>query len=169
MTVQDSEIRKDEEVTEIASTDGDTRPESPQNRPLPTDSMITVRLSKSSNVTQLETSTLGPSSSGPARKSLRFSYPPVVEDTVDTAEQDVAVMDEDNEAVPLSDEQRSSVMSLASIQERVSTSSIVSSNRSRSDSSGTLSSNGSAQVDWDELDKSEEQAPRDGGSDEVPL
>lgn len=39
--------------------------------------------------------------------------------------------------------------------------------RSRSDSSGTLSSTGSAQVDWDSLDKSEEAAPRDEGSDEV--
>ena len=39
--------------------------------------------------------------------------------------------------------------------------------RSRSNSSGSsLSSNGSAQVDWDELEKSEEQAPRDEGSDE---
>ena len=39
--------------------------------------------------------------------------------------------------------------------------------RSRSDSSGTYSSVGSVQFDWDELDKSEEQAPRDEGSDEV--
>lgn len=39
--------------------------------------------------------------------------------------------------------------------------------RSRSNSSGTLSSVGSAHVDWDELDKSEEQAPRDECSDEV--
>ena len=39
--------------------------------------------------------------------------------------------------------------------------------RSRSDSSGTFSSIGSAHVDWEELDKSEEQAPRDEGSDEV--
>ena len=40
--------------------------------------------------------------------------------------------------------------------------------RSRSDSSGTFSSSdGSAQVDWDELEKEEGQAPRDEGSDEV--
>lgn len=40
--------------------------------------------------------------------------------------------------------------------------------RSRSDSSGTFSSSdGSAQVDWDELEKEEDQAPRDEGSDEV--
>ena len=40
--------------------------------------------------------------------------------------------------------------------------------RSRSDSSGTFSSSdGSAQVDWEELEKEEDQAPRDEGSDEV--
>lgn len=39
--------------------------------------------------------------------------------------------------------------------------------RSRSNSSGTFSSLASAHVDWDELDKSEEQAPRDECSDEV--
>ena len=40
--------------------------------------------------------------------------------------------------------------------------------RSRSDSSGTCSSSdGSAQVDWEELEKEEVQAPRDEGSDEV--
>ena len=41
--------------------------------------------------------------------------------------------------------------------------------RSRSESSGTFSSSseGSAQVDWDELEREEDQAPRDGGSDEV--
>lgn len=39
--------------------------------------------------------------------------------------------------------------------------------RSRSNSSCTLSSAASAHVDWDQLDKSEEQAPRNEGSDEV--
>ena len=39
--------------------------------------------------------------------------------------------------------------------------------RSRSNSSGTSSSVASAHVDWDELDRSEEQAPRDECSDEV--
>lgn len=39
--------------------------------------------------------------------------------------------------------------------------------RSRSNSSCTLSSVASAHVDWDQLDKSEEQAPRNEGSDEV--
>ena len=42
--------------------------------------------------------------------------------------------------------------------------------RSRSSSSGTISSSdGSAQVDWDELEKEEVEAPRDEGSDEVGM
>lgn len=39
--------------------------------------------------------------------------------------------------------------------------------RSRSDSTGTFSSLGSANVDWQELEKKEEEAPRDETSDEV--
>lgn len=39
--------------------------------------------------------------------------------------------------------------------------------RSDSTSRGSFSSTSSAQFDWDELDKSEEQVPRDEESDEV--
>jgi len=44
-----------------------------------------------------------------------------------------------------------------------------SSNRSRRGSSSTTSSASSARVDWDELEKTEEQEPRDETSDEVHL
>lgn len=43
----------------------------------------------------------------------------------------------------------------------------VSTVRSRSNSSTTASSSNSTRVDWDELERSEEQEPRDEGSDEV--
>ena len=43
----------------------------------------------------------------------------------------------------------------------------VSTVRSRSNSSTTASSSNSTHVDWDELERSEEQEPRDEGSDEV--
>lgn len=63
-------------------------------------------------------------------------------------------LETDEDAIIVGEEIRNSSASMASI-------------RSRSDSSGsTLSSNGSVQVDWEELEKSEEQAPRDEGSDE---
>lgn len=61
---------------------------------------------------------------------------------------------------------RESMLTLTTVEEG-SSDAASSTIRSRSDSSGTYSSTGSAHVDWDELDKSEEQAPRDEGSDEV--
>lgn len=65
--------------------------------------------------------------------------------------------------------QRESVISMLSAVEEGGSDAASGTIRSRSDSSGTYSSIGSAHVDWDELDKSEEQAPRDEGSDEVRL
>lgn len=62
---------------------------------------------------------------------------------------------------------RMSTISMPSIAEEGDTVEASRSFRSRSNSSGTLSSNGSTHVDWDELDKSEESAPRGEGSDEV--
>lgn len=62
---------------------------------------------------------------------------------------------------------RMSTISMPSIAEERDAAPEARSIRSRSDSSSTLSSAGSNHVDWEELDKSEEAAPRDGGSDEV--
>lgn len=42
-----------------------------------------------------------------------------------------------------------------------------SSDQLRRDSLSTISSEGSTRVDWEELEKTEEQEPRDEGSDEV--
>lgn len=58
------------------------------------------------------------------------------------------------------------VTTLSAIEDGTSDTTTPMSIRSRSDSTGTFSSIGSAHVDWDELDRSEEQAPRDEGSDE---
>lgn len=62
---------------------------------------------------------------------------------------------------------RMSTISMPSIAEEGDRAPGTGSVRLRSDSSGTLSSTESTQVDWDSLDKSEEAAPRDEGSDEV--
>lgn len=62
---------------------------------------------------------------------------------------------------------RMSTISMPSIAEEGEPTREKGSIRSRSDSSGTLSSAGSTHVDWEQLDKSEEAAPRDEGSDEV--
>ncbi|KAL9028415.1 MAG: hypothetical protein Q9196_003220 [Gyalolechia fulgens] len=61
---------------------------------------------------------------------------------------------------------RMSTISMPSIAEEVDLVPRPASFRSRSDSSGTLSSSSSAHVDWEELTRAEEAAPRDEGSDE---
>ena len=62
---------------------------------------------------------------------------------------------------------RMSMTSMPSIAEEGDSAHGPTSIRSRSQSSGTISSASSTHVDWEELDKSEEAAPRDEGSDEV--
>ena len=155
-----------DEVAGVACSE--TRPDTPQNRqPLPTDSMVTVRLSDPKTLDQEESRTPTKLTHSSVRKSIRFSHPPVIEDSACKSEDDEAIMTEDyEEQYELAHNETPTAASFG-ISDRASFVSIPSTIRSRSDSSGTLSSNGSAQVDWDELDKSEEQAPRDQGSDEV--
>ena len=62
---------------------------------------------------------------------------------------------------------RQSTMSMLSAVDESNSDTASISARSRSDSSGTFSSLGSANVDWIELEKKEEEAPRDETSDEV--
>ncbi|KAL8944898.1 MAG: hypothetical protein Q9216_000188 [Gyalolechia sp. 2 TL-2023] len=61
---------------------------------------------------------------------------------------------------------RMSTISMPSIAEEADPVQRPASLRSRSDSSGTLSSSSSTHVDWEELARAEEAAPRDDGSDE---
>ncbi|KAL9006726.1 MAG: hypothetical protein Q9188_000504 [Gyalolechia gomerana] len=61
---------------------------------------------------------------------------------------------------------RMSTISMPSIAEEAGPVQRPASSRSRSDSSGTLSSSSSTHVDWEELARAEEAAPRDEGSDE---
>ena len=138
---------------------------------LPTDSMVTVRLSDPLVVPSSAISPDNQISEAALAQFLPDSPAVPHEDTLDASHnnnnnnnhtslaqsplQEDDDTDPDEHAVVLEDEyQASSTVSMASV-------------RSRSASSGsTLSSNGSAQVDWDELERSEEQAPRDEGSDE---
>ncbi len=121
--------------------------------PLPTDSMITVRLSDPPVASPLE--------------KIRPSHDhvvPVLEETdsISDTKQNALISEEETQ-----DMARDSVVSMTSVVEdepSIATSGTI---RSRSDTSGSLSSNNSAHVDWEELEKSEEKAPRDEGSDEV--
>ena len=134
--------------------------------PLPTDSMVTVRLSDSPVASISGT----PSHDSTEAEPLAHEHEApesskrdriLLDDGVPTDE-DAVVLEEDTKN--LSRGSMASILSSVDHERSVSTSGTI---RSRSDSSGTLSSTGSAQVDWDELEKSEEQAPRDEGSDEA--
>ncbi len=121
--------------------------------PLPTDSMITVRLSDPPVASPLEK--IHPS---------HHHVVPVLEETdsISDTKQNALISEEETQ-----DMARDSVVSMTSVVEdepSIATSGTI---RSRSDTSGSLSSNNSAHVDWEKLEKSEEKAPRDEGSDEV--
>ena len=130
--------------------------------PLPTDSsMVTVRLSDPLVVPASAISPDNQISVATLAHYLPGQDLGLHENTLDTSTatshgllQGNNGTDPDENAVVLGEDYQESTVSMTSL-------------RSRSDSSGSsLSSNGSAQVDWDELEKSEEQAPRDEGSDE---
>lgn len=160
----ESEPPRDPEKGEIACSgeESDTRPPSTKNSDLPTDSMVTVRLSDASTTISLSESDEDDATVKISADEVVVAEPPPVEDPEEdaTLNTDLPTLD-DSAKVPMW--RRKSSVSTVSLQEDESTATI----RSRSDSSGTLSSHNSAQVDWDELEKSEEQAPRDEGSDEV--
>ena len=153
---------------DIASQDRcDTRPQSVLSRP---PSMTSVRLSDPSDLSTIHTASPDSSASpGSSGQSVRASHSTAAVNHTIEAHGDEDAIDETFEATSTTDENRDSSMSIASYQEEDSLASASSTVRSRSDSSATQSSSGSAQVDWDELEKSEEQAPRDEGSDEVHL
>lgn len=135
---------------------------------LPTDSMVTVRLS---DPLVVPSSAISPDNQISVAALAQFlpdthgQDQVLHEDTLDAyhikhtssgqgLQQDDSGTDPNENATTIGEEYQESTVSMTS-------------NRFRSDSSGSaLSSNGSAQVDWDELEKSEEQAPRDEGSDE---
>ncbi len=159
---------RDMETAEVASGgQSDTRHHSATSieGPLHADSMDTVRLSDSP-VAAL--SDISPNNHT-AEESLNHELAEVQEQ--DTTPHESAIPDVHENAIILEGDKeefpRESMASMTSIVEDEPSIFTSGTLRSRSDSSGTLSSTGSVQVDWDELEKSEEQAPRDEGSDEV--
>ena len=160
----EKEEKRNQEGMEIAnsSEQGDTRHDSTKNSALPTDSMVTVRLSDASitpastdldkNVTVAVTL---------AEDDSTIQYPTISTPNEEGALDAVEASEDASSETTM--QHRQSSASMDSFPEDASSSTV----RSRSDSSGTLSSTNSAQVDWLELEKVEEQAPRDEGSDEV--
>lgn len=160
-----------EDTSREAAADSHETPsvEKSDTRLLPTDSMVTVRLS---DPLVVPSSAISPNNQVSVATLAQFLPDPsgqdsvLYEDTLDTSHdnhsplgmdflQDVNGPDPfDEDAIAPGEDYQESTISMTSV-------------HSRSDSSSsTRSSNGSAQVDWDQLEKSEEQAPRDEGSDE---
>lgn len=120
-----------------------------------TDSMVTIRLSDS---------TLTPPEDC-AIEDSPVDMSPTNEMTTTTDAMNTVDLLLEEELKLFRRSHRTSTVSMPSIAEEASMPRAPSL-RSRTDSSGTLSSSaGSAHVDWEELDKSEESAPRDEGSD----
>ena len=155
--------------TEVAAESHDTHPvEESDTRLLPTDSMVTVRLS---DPLVVPSSAISPENQVSEAALAQFlpdanGHHSVLHDDIlgtshnnhsplgNVLSQNMNSTDLDESAIAPGEASQRSSVSMTSV-------------RSRSDSSGSiLSSNGSTQVDWDQLEKSEEQAPRDEGSDE---
>lgn len=160
-----------EDTSREAAADSHDTPsvEKSDTRLLPTDSMVTVWLS---DPLVVPSSAISPNNQVSVATLVQFlpdqsgQDSVLHEDTLDTSHdnhsplsmdflQDVNGPDPlDEDAIAPGEDYQESTISMTSV-------------HSRSDSSSsTRSSNGSAQVDWDQLEKSEEQAPRDEGSDE---
>lgn len=137
-------------------------------RPFPTDSMVTVRLSGMSIPPLADALTI-------ITPELPFCNPLLeskgTEYISDGKNSESYMQSEDlsasTNAVLNTRVERESVTSSISNAEEQQTGTRLSNPRSESKSRGSFSSVSSAQFDWDELDKSEEQVPRDEESDEV--
>lgn len=168
-TARDKFMAIQDICTQAAADSHDTTSvEESDTRLLPTDSMVTVRLS---DPLVVPSSAISPENQVSEAALAQFLPDPdghhsvLHDDILDTSHnnhtplgnvlsQSMNGTDLDESAIAPDEESQRSSVSMTSV-------------RSRSDSSGSiLSSNGSTQFDWDQLEKSEEQAPRDEGSDE---
>lgn len=135
----------------------------PERRPFPTDSMVTVRLSETSIPPlphALTIITPKPPFRNPLLESKGTDYIPenyLQNEDLSSSSNTTAKTTEERESIP----------SRISNAEEDHVGTRLSNPRSESKSRGSFSSISSAQFDWDELDKSEEQVPRDEESDEV--
>lgn len=174
MATKDDHIHDTAEAASGDQSDIRHHSASTVNGPQPTDSMITVELSDSPVAPIFETSSHDDIEiqNDTEKDSLRVDQihietqerkgSTLLDQRSLTDDENVLVFEEDPKELC-----RESTVSMASSVENRRSLSATSTIRSRSDSSGTLSSTESVQVDWDELERSEEQAPRDEGSDEV--
>jgi hypothetical protein len=163
------EIAAKSDPESVAEDEANCRYQQAKRRPLPTDSMVTVRLSETSVTPMADVLSIA-SSPEPLYCNPLLGF----ERTDYTAHGNNAESHTQNnevafniKAIPPPNVERESRASSIGIAEEQQTEIRRNTPRSQSRSRGSFSSMGSAHVDWDQLDKSEEQAPRDEGSDEV--
>ena len=142
-----------------------------EGSPTPTDSMVTVRLSDIQHSSEIHAPTRDSEDEAPADRNtsqnsaddISLEESECFPDFVGNA----GLGNEDQEHLIRASEDSTTPM--PSVVDEETLASLTRGQRSRSNSSGTQSStsSGSAHVDWEELEKTEEQAPRDEGSDEV--
>ena len=174
MATKDDRVHHTAEVASGGQSDIRHHSASTVDGPLPTDSMVTVELSDSPVASILERSSYDSIEvhNDTEKHSLGVdrSHNEAQEEEESAVGDQRSSIDDENAIILEEDPKelsRDSTASMASTVEDRGSLSAAGTIRSRSDSSGTLSSTESAQVDWDELERSEEQAPRDEGSDEV--
>lgn len=136
---------------------------------LPTDSMVTIRLSDSNIDFAIVgvTPELAIENSAGDEISILKQEQELLEDGVRMTTLDKLDFRKCSEELKEASRRSRESAVFPSIIEEVDPTLVPQHFRSRSSSSCTLSSVASAHVDWDQLDKSEEQAPRNEGSDEV--
>lgn len=133
--------------------------------PLPTDSMVSVRLSDPTVASVLEKTPRAQDYVAPVAHNTLAGHEETLlnpSESISDSQEDAITLEEETK-----DMARDSVASTTSVFEDEPSMATSGTIRSRSDTSGSFSSDSSAQVDWEELERSEEQAPRDEGSDEV--
>ena len=152
----------------MATDEANNLHQQPERRPFPTDSMVTVRLSEMSISPSADVLTVMTPIPPYRNPMLETKGAGDLSDgkNGDTYIPDVELFSTTNSASNRSVE-RESVASSISTAEEQQTETRLSNLRSESKSRGSFSSVSSTHFDWDELDKSEEQVPRDEESDEV--
>ena len=134
-----------------------------ERRPFPTDSMVTVRLSETSIPPVADASDIiipKPPFCNAFRESKGMEY------ISENSPQNEEPSSNTNASFEMTEESESIIASINNAEEQQN-GTRRSNPRSESKSRSSFSSISSAQFDWDELDKSEEQVLRDEESDEV--
>ena len=159
----DSETASGQDPGPVVKEEAKNLYQQTQRRPFPTDSMVTVRLSETSIPPLPDASIIihpKPSFRNPLLECKGMDY--ISENY--TQNEDLS---SNTNTTFKTIEERDSITSSKSDAEEGQLGTRLSDPRSESKGRGSFSSISSAQFDWDELDKSEEQVIRDEESDEV--